>query len=83
MKKSILLFGYLLLNLYCFSQADIANPVFGHQRTNVRYLGWTPGPGSILGPLDIRNDFNAPIQLFTNNIQRIHINQNVFGPPPT
>lgn len=71
MKKSVLLLGCSLMTMYGFSQADIANPVFGHQRTNIRYLGWTPGPGSVAGPLDIRNDFNEPINMYTNGVQRI------------
>ncbi|MCB9360670.1 MAG: tail fiber domain-containing protein [Flavobacteriales bacterium] len=79
MKKSILILGCSLISIYGFSQADIANPVFGHQRTNIRYLGWTPGPGSVPGPLDIRNDFNEPINISTNGIQRVLVDNGAGG----
>jgi hypothetical protein len=71
MKKSILILGCSLMTIHAFSQSDISGPFFGHQRTNARYVGWSPGLGSVAGPLDIRNDFNEPINLYTNGIQNL------------
>lgn len=76
MKKSILILGCMLGTIHSFSQSDIAGPVFGHQRIPGRYVGWSPGFGSISGDLQIRNNFNQPINLFTNNIWRASITTN-------
>lgn len=41
------------------------------------YLGWDNT--GIAGSLQIRNDFNQPIQFHTNGVQRMHINENLTG----
>jgi hypothetical protein len=64
MKKLILILGCTLASLSTFGQADIAG-FFGHQRTAVRFCGWSPGTGSVAGSFDLRNDFvNQPINFF-------------------
>lgn len=76
MKKTTLLSVSLALALQTFSQSDVSGPGIGHQRQPGRYVGWTPGLGSIPGDLQIRNNFNQPINLFTNNIWRASITTN-------
>ena len=73
MKKSILILGCSIITLYGFSQADVVGPVNGHKRQPGRYVGWAPGNNSVAGPLDIRNDFNEPIDFYTNGIQHMKI----------
>jgi len=65
MKKAILLFVFSLAIICGFSQSDVSGPFIGHQRQAGRFCGWSPGLGSIAGPLDVRNDFNNHIAFFT------------------
>lgn len=41
---------------------------------NTEFVGWNAGTAK---PLDIRNDFNQPINIFTYNAQRMKLNHNV------
>ena len=65
------------MTAYGFGQSDVSGPFLGHQRQAGRFVGWSPGFGSVAGPLQIRNDFNEPITFHTNSAQRMHINGNV------
>ena len=71
MKKLIILLLVLTRTFIVFSQSDVAGIPFGHQRLAGRYVGWSPlAPGSVSGDLQIRNDFNQPINFFTNSTQK-------------
>ncbi len=63
------------------SQADIAGPGIGHQRLPGRYVGWSPtAPGSVPGPLDIRNDFGAqPIRFYTGGAAPANLRMAIMG----
>ena len=61
----------LLFLQKAYSQSDIAGVGTGHVRVNGYYVGWD-NTGAI-GPLNIRNDFNQPIDFSTNTFQRMYI----------
>ncbi|MBV6461599.1 MAG: hypothetical protein HJHJAOHD_01729 [Flavobacteriales bacterium] len=71
-------FSILCLYLCGYSQSDVAGPT-GHLRVPGYFVGWTPGIGSIPGPLDIRNDFTQPIDFWTNSFRRMRITDGGTG----
>ncbi len=79
MKKQILLgtVAFLFYGTTAFGQGG----TLGHTSVPLEYLGWA-GPGfGPAQPLNIRNNFNQPINVFTNNFQRLTINHLAFGMP--
>ena len=72
MKKLILLgaVAFLLYGTTSFAQTSTLGngAIFG-----VQFLGFD-GTGAPAKDLEIRNDFNRPINMYTNGIQRMKIN---------
>ena len=78
MKTHIKLLVIILINILyskIFSQADQSCP-FGHYRTSSSYyVGWDGINGSS-GTLDIRNDWNQPIDFYTNTTIKMQLTAN-------
>ncbi|HRP39806.1 MAG TPA: tail fiber domain-containing protein [Chitinophagales bacterium] len=75
--KNYIFIGALLLasvSQKSFAQSDISGAT-GHVRQNNFYVGWNNA--GTAGSLDIRNDFNQPINIFTYNAQRMKLNHSV------
>jgi len=79
--KLKLSFSILSMLYFCnlsYSQSDVAGPT-GHLRVPGYFVGWSPGLGSVAGPLDIRNDFTQPIDFWTNSFRRMRITDGGSG----
>jgi hypothetical protein len=75
MKKSIFLSTVVSLTLGTIVNAQVSNP----SNTSFafpQFVGYdgTTALGGTAKPLEIRNDFNEPIEMYTNGIQRIIVN---------
>ena len=71
----------LLLAILCSIPTLILSQggLFGNLSSGTNYLGFA---GGIIQPLNIRNDFNQPIQFFTNSAanERVRIFNNTLSP---
>jgi hypothetical protein len=77
-KQLILISGIIICFLPARIKGQATNP--NNIRVPAAFLGWN-GAGPFSGPLDIRNDFNNQIRLFTNNSERLRVFE--FGVSPS
>jgi hypothetical protein len=78
-KKQNAILALLALTFSSFSQGGI--PGVGNTSTGANFLGFNTIFPSVNSPLQIRNNFNNQIRLFTNNTERLRVFQ--FGVSPS